>query len=490
MNAYGTINGSILLPESTPQGDYRVHLHRASSGQADRTGELSFETRFNVTEYKLEPVQISIDLEKDVYYRGDQVKGTIDLQYYYGTPLAGETVEYRFGPDGETITAKTNDEGKIEVEFETQRFSESQPLQLVVSYPERGLSATRTVYLATRGFAVTASSMRNVYINGESFETLFKVADPAGKAVETKLKIEVFQQSLISGRSGEQLVESFEQATDAEFGEARQTLKLGEGGMYSIRATGVDQFANQISGELQIRISGDKDATRLRILADRHTYKVGENAKVNLHWREQPALALVTFDGASVLGHKLIKLNSGDNELLLPMDSQFAPNVYLSVAVMQRNQFHQAQSEFRVSQQLQVTIKPQQAELKPGEDLAVEIEVTDPQGNPVQAEISLALVQTNLLNMFGDVQGAINAFFSNGHRKTSVRQSTSCTFSYRPKTRGVSQFLLAEADRRETLEREVRALAELGDSFARGQLSEEAVCVGCRWNGGSPRFKW
>ena len=157
-----------------------MHLHRASSGEADRIGALSFETRFQVTEYKLEPVQISIDLKKDVYFRGEKVKGTIELQYYYGTPLAGESVEYRFGPDGETVTAKTDDEGKIEVEFETQRFSESQPLQLAVDYPERSLNASHTVYLATRGFAVTASSMRNVYINGESFETLFKVADPGG----------------------------------------------------------------------------------------------------------------------------------------------------------------------------------------------------------------------------------------------------------------------------------------------------------------------
>ena len=92
------------------------------------------------------------------------------------------------------------------------------------------------------------------------------------------------------------------------------------------------------------------------------------------------------------------------------MESEFAPNVYLSVAVMQRNHFHQAQSEFRVSQQLRVTVKPKQAELKPGEDLSVAIEVTDPQGNPVQAELSLALVQTNLLKMFSDVQGAVDAF--------------------------------------------------------------------------------
>ncbi|NND97519.1 MAG: tetratricopeptide repeat protein, partial [Pirellulaceae bacterium] len=214
---------------------------------------------------------------------------------------------------------------------------------------------------------------------------------------------------------------------------------------------------------------------RLRILAEQHSYKVGDDPKIRLHWREQPALALVTFEGASVLGYKLVRLDTGDNDLTVPMESGFAPNFFLSVAVMEGNRFHWAQSEFRVSQELNVVLKPNQEQLEPGDDLSVEIQVTDPQGNPVQTELSLALIQTNLLNMFDDVQGTVNALFSSGTRQTSVRQSTSCTFSYQPKTRSVSQFLLAEADRRATLEREVRALAELNEPAVVGDFAVAGV---------------
>ncbi len=468
LNGYGTINSNIILPDSAPQGDYRVHLHRASNGQADTTGELSFETHFTVSEYKLEPVEIAIDLEKTVYFRGEPVKGSVSLKYYYGTPLSNETITYRFGPDGETLSGTTDEQGKLEFEFDTQRFSESQPLQLIAEYRERSLSAAKTVFLATRGYAVTASTMRDVYINGESFETLFKVADPAGNAVETKLNIEVFQQTQGRGQTIEKLVQTHQVNTDAQFGEARQTLTLDEGGAYLIRATGVDQFGNNVSGEHSLRISGDKDSTRLRILADRHSFDVGEQAEINLHWREQPALALVTFEGATILGYRLVELQQGDNPLQLPMEGDFAPNLFLSVAVMQRNQFHAASSEFRVSQKLQVTLKPARSDVKPGEQVPVAITVTDPQGNPVQAELSLALVQANLLQQFADVQGAVNAFFSSGQRQRSVRESTSCTFSYHPDTRGVSQFLLAETERLAILEREARAFDDLGGSMAMG----------------------
>ena len=83
-----------------------------------------------------------------------------------------------------------------------------------------------------------------------------------------------------------------------------------------------------------MQVSDDEDQVRLRILADPHTYKVGDTAKVQLHWREEPALALVTFQGARVLDYKLVDLKKGANELAIPMTAKLAPNFELAVAVM------------------------------------------------------------------------------------------------------------------------------------------------------------
>ncbi|MEZ6055621.1 MAG: tetratricopeptide repeat protein [Planctomycetaceae bacterium] len=478
LNGYGTIQSHLILPKTAPQGSYRVHLHQPNGTQ-------SCETSFSVTEYKLEPIDLAVEMERDVYYRGEVVKGTISLKYYYGTPLANEAVQYTFGPDGEMVTTKTDAKGEIAVEFETQRFSESQPLQLTVHYPNRSLNATQTVYLATKGFGIATSTLRDVYINGETFDTTFKVTDPAGKPVETKLTVEVFEINglTIPGRqhsipASQKAVATYEVTTVKETGEARQTLKLDEPGLYVVRATGVDRFENKVSGETRVRISGDKDATRLRILADTHAYKVGDAAKVKVHWREAPALALVTYEGAQVLGYQLVSLKSGENTLAVPMTSKLAPNFNLSIAVMERNRFHSASSGFVVSQRLNIALKPDRVDLKPGDNLTVEIAVTDPQGQPWPGEVSLALVQSNLLNMFGDVQGAIDAFFSAGQRVPQLRQISSNTFDYRPQTRGISQFLLADAERRATLEREL-------DALTRQQVREELSRVDAQ--SGTPR---
>lgn len=461
LNQYGTINQNLVLPQSSPQGRYRVCLHRSSRGNDDSVGALSFETHFNVTEYRLEPVQISVDLDREVFFRGEEIEATVALKYYYGSPLADEQIQYSFGPDGEQVTARTDREGKVKVSFETQRFSESQPLTLTVQYPQRNLTTSKTVYLATRGFDVSVSAVRDVFIAGETFDATIDVAGPSGDPVEVDLTLEVFEQTVSEGISGEKLVESHQVTADRETGKTHQTLQLDKGGFYIVRATGTDQFGNRISGQKRIRISGDKDSVRLRILAERHSWDVGEQAGIRVHWRGSSALALVTFEGASILGHQLVSLKKGNNVLSVPMDSKLAPNFQLSIAVMERNEFHTATSPFRVAQQLRVTLKPQRKELKPGENLSVDVTVTDSQGQPVQAELSLGLVRSNLLEMFGDVQGPIDAFFSRGSRSPSMRQTTSCTFRYEPETSGVSEFLLAEMERRSRLLGETIAIQDL-----------------------------
>ena len=456
LNDFGTISDNLVLPEAAALGTYRVHLHQPAGNQ-------SYESSFSVLEYRLEPVRLTADLEQTVCYRGETVEGTISLNYYYGAPLAEQEIRYQFGSDG-WQTATTDEKGEVAVTFETQQYAESQSLALQVEYPDRGLTTSQTVYLSTRGFEIAVSTLRDVYIDGETFDATFKAADAAQEAVATPLKVEVFEETFVRGQRGERLVDTYDANTDEEAGEARQTLQFEEGGRYIIRATGEDRFGNTISGQSRVFISGEKDAVRLRILAEQHNFKVGDDAQVRLHWREAPALALVTYEGASILGYQLINLETGENEIDVPIDTSLAPNFNLSAAVMERNRFHSASSEFRVAQRLNVKLTANADELKPGDDLVVEIEVTDPQGRPVSAELSLALIQSNLLQRFDDVQGLVDAFFGAGVRVPSIRQSTSCTFSYAPSTRGISRYLLAEAERREILAREIEALVALINS--------------------------
>lgn len=457
LNGYGTIAGNLLLPEAAPQGNYRVHLHQPRGTQ-------SYETTFQVMEYQLVPIQATIDLARKVYYRGEKVEGTIKVAYYYGAPVAKEPVTYRLGSDGDIVSGVTDDEGKLAFSFETQKYAESVTLPIFVQVPARNLNPAVSVYIATRGFDISVTSPRDVYINGETFDTSFTVNDPAGEPVATDLKVEVFEQTLVHGKRGERLVSTHEVKSDKETGQGRQTLKLEEGGRYIVRATGTDRFGQSVSGEKVLQISGEKDRVRLRILAEKHFFQVGDIAKLQVHWREAPALALVTYDGAEILGYQLVQLKTGENEVTVPVESKLAPNFQLSIAVMERNRFHAADSFFTVSQKLSIVLAPAKTTAKPGEAVDVAITATDAQGKPVVAEIALALIQRNLLEMFPDSHGSLSTFFGNGQRTAAVRNATSCQFVYSPKTKGISPDLLAhqEAEVRRLQEREQVRLTRLG----------------------------
>ncbi len=51
-----------------------------------------------------------------------------------------------------------------------------------------------------------------------------------------------------------------------------------QGGRFVIRVAGTDRFGNPIVADRELTISGKKDETKLRLLADRQRYKVGEEA--------------------------------------------------------------------------------------------------------------------------------------------------------------------------------------------------------------------
>ncbi|MCR4414076.1 MAG: MG2 domain-containing protein, partial [Thermoguttaceae bacterium] len=479
LGQFGTFHAHFALPTTSPQGQYRFVV-REESGR-------SFTGTFLVHEYALEPVRLAVDTPRRVYYRGEEIEGTIRAAFYYGAPLAGREIRYQLADDRAHV-ATTDANGEVRFKLPTREFSETQVLPLVIALPERNLQTTVNFVLACQGFGIEVTTVRPVYVAGETFEVTVKTRDAEGKPIGRKLAMAVLQKTTVEGKVGERLVERHDLETLAADGTARQTLKLAQGGRYVLRVEGTDQFKNPITGEHAVQISDEEDEVRLRILADRHTYQVGDTAAVQLYWREEPALALVTFQGARVLDYKLVELQKGPNKLEVPMTAALAPNFELAVAVMHDarpvsreakqsapagkdvkpkdadakpqdikkpvRRFHTASSPFAVERDLRVAVATKRkgdakGPIRPGEEIEVTVTTTDPQGHPVPAELSLAMVEQSLLERFPWSVPPISEFFRGNLRQTAVRTTSSITFSYRPATKPVNPQLLAEADRRE-----------------------------------------
>ncbi|MBN2024624.1 MAG: tetratricopeptide repeat protein [Pirellulales bacterium] len=473
LGKFGSFHAFFMLPPTSPQGEYRVLVRDKD--------QKTYQGTFLVHEYQLEPVRLVIDAPRTVYYRGEEIEGTIRAEYYYGVPLADAALFYRLADD-RVYSVRTDAKGEVKFKLPTREYAETQVLPLLASLPERNVRTATNFLLACQGFSISLKTVRPVYVAGETFEVTLATRDAEGKPLGQKLELKVFERTTVEGKVGEKLVETHPIESDAKDGTARATLKLAGGGQYLLRAEGTDRFGNPISGQHIVQISDDKDEIRLRILADEHTYKVGDTARVTLHWREKPALALVTFQGARILDYKLVTLAEGDNALEIPMAAKLAPNFELAVAVMTDlrtepaekgklvKRFHEASSPFTVQRDLRVAIATKRVgegtgPIRPGDKVEVTITTTDPQGKPVPAEVGLAMVEQSLLERFSWSVGAIGDFFRGEPREAAVRTTSSITFTYRPETKTIDRLLLAEKDRLEVADaEELSRLAVLAPS--------------------------
>ncbi|HYW81028.1 MAG TPA: tetratricopeptide repeat protein, partial [Thermoguttaceae bacterium] len=99
LNEFGSFHTHFVLPVSAPQGQYRV-LARDKDNN-------SYQGTFQVHQQQLEPIRLTIDTPRNVYYRGEQIEGTIKAEFYYGAPLADREISYQLA-DGRLHTATTD----------------------------------------------------------------------------------------------------------------------------------------------------------------------------------------------------------------------------------------------------------------------------------------------------------------------------------------------------------------------------------------------
>jgi uncharacterized protein YfaS (alpha-2-macroglobulin family)/TolA-binding protein len=430
----GGFHAMLPMPPVTPPGMYRAVArdlagHRATCPVQiyDRGGGPA-------------ALLVAIDIPRTVYYRGEMIEGTIRAETAGGMPLAGRKVRYQLAQE-EAVTAQTDAAGRLRFKIPTADFEAAQDLTLTAALEDQDVAVTRSLKLATDGFAIQLDAARSVFLADEDFAVDAKTTDAEGRPVSVPLVLKVVRAPVEPGRGAQQPVAEHK-LTTAPDGTARQRLQLKAGGRYTVRAEGVDRFGNTIAGQLALEISAGDDPRRLRILADRTTFAVGQPAEVQLHWREAPALALVVVHGDRTLSHQFVSLQTGGNRLSIPVTAAMAPQFELSAAVMTNGgpaRFHEAAALLSVRRDLQVQVACRAkgdaaAAIRPGDPMEISITTRDPQGKPVAAEVSLALLPQSLCQRFAQPVGPIAEAFYGQSPDPKMETGSSSLFCDRPVT--------------------------------------------------------
>ncbi|MBK8431330.1 MAG: Ig-like domain-containing protein [Chloroflexi bacterium] len=146
------------------------------------------------------------------------------------------------------------------------------------------------------------------------------------------------------------------------------------------------------------------------LITDATTYKPGDTAQILIASPFQgTAHALVTVERGHITQHEVIVLESNSTIYRLPITGDMAPNIFVSVMVMKGvDEFSEApdfklgMTQFTVEreeQELNITITPDRTTLGPRDTVNYTVRVTNHAGQPVQAELSAALVDLALLSI-------------------------------------------------------------------------------------------
>ena len=193
-------------------------------------------------------------------------------------------------------------------------------------------------------------------------------------------------------------VSSSNPVTDSD-GKARLSFTPPSAGTYMLDVSGEGAHSQTL-----IWVSGAESAAwpdlpdqRFELTADRSSYQAGDTARIFI---PNPfavnALALVTVERGVISKAEVIKLTGSGKEYPLPLTEADAPNVYVSVTALgQGNEFRSGLVNIPVApdaEALHVQVTSDPPEAGPRDNVTLDVAVTDNQGQPVEGEFSLAVV--------------------------------------------------------------------------------------------------
>ncbi len=459
LSEFGTFHSEFQLDASAPVGGYQLVARKPKGA--------TYSATFQVEPFQLEKLRLTLDTDRQVYFRGEEVKLTIGAAYYWGQPASEKLVRYRL-PNGRQQVETTDAEGKLVVLFDTTGMQPGSPLQFTASIEGENVTSSHAAMLAVQGFQIAVQPSRPLVLSGEPIEVEVRTTTPDGEPIGKEVTLRVLRREakkpnpVLSGVPWMQVtaqpaleVTLLEKkiATDPETGIAKLQLGGGDeafqaGGEYQLRVSGQDRFEQVVTGQASFQVSDDDDATKLRLFAKSDSLEVGSRARVRLHSRVDAKLALVTFEGETILSYRIVPLKKGFHPIDLEVGHEHFPNFRLTVSLMDGRELRSVSKPFTASRKLNVTVEPLAEAYAPGAPGKVELTVTDQRGRPVRGELSLSLVDEALYAIFPDQRPDILHYFQrDAYRHAEFRETSTCGFHYEATTRAVLEAYENEQDR-------------------------------------------
>ncbi|HJP83930.1 MAG TPA: alpha-2-macroglobulin family protein [Fimbriimonadaceae bacterium] len=450
----GTFNGSFATNREAKPGNYRL----TTTGPG---GEGTLD--ISIAAYRKPEFKITVEPLKDFYVFGEPAQMRIKCEYYHGGPVVGAKIDAYVsrapswtwmdeegemysddsgsGEGLDNLEAVSDANGEAIVEFDTSK-------------PEEENYGSDTDYLYT--LSVSAADEGDKYFEGEGsvkvtrglFDTGVEASDyigDVGKPVEIKVHASSHAEDkplsgiafkIVAGEenwSGDKV--HFEpldtlQATTGPDGSGTVTYTPRKAGSLVFKATAVDEQKHEIESSTYFYVEGAgvpaRPGGKLTVTLDKKKYEVGETARALIQTDKPGGFALFTVEADEVLYESVVNLTQSVTIVQIPVTKQFAPNAQVAVAYIREKQFYEAGSSMVLNlseQKLQVAVVPDREKVLPGQTVTYFVTTKDKSGQPVSADLSLAVVDESIYAIMEDSTDPFIGFFP--RRNVSVVTSYS-----------------------------------------------------------------
>lgn len=401
-NDKGSFTGDFTPDETAALGQYYIYAELDRGQQYTGT--------FHVEEYKKPEYKVNITLDKDQYLDGDNIKGVVQADYYFGSPVQEAEVEYNvykktfYKPwwyfseyrwwyedyyanlddnskynDAEFIysgTGKLDKEGRFDFDYSVKEDFKAKYnywwywdrdasyttdftyiIQAkVTDKSRREISSTKTVYVTRSDFFMTSKADKYLYKPDEKITIEVNAMDFSEKPRE--INFEAVVNRLTWGsypdyKQQKDYVTTVSGKTNSK-GIGSVSFDAKDEGYYSVELVSYDSRGKKVTDNTYCYVSkGDmwwwyNESGSVQIFPDKDSYKPGEICKALIVTTTPGANVLITTQNESILSYTVEKIDGTSKLIEIPVGSGAAPNFYISASYVAGGQFYSSSKSVMV----------------------------------------------------------------------------------------------------------------------------------------------
>ncbi|MDD5621307.1 MAG: alpha-2-macroglobulin family protein [Candidatus Pacebacteria bacterium] len=465
-NEFSTFSNEFLIDKASPLGDYRICLKDSDCGY------------FSVEEYKAAAFEVNVNSDKSEYVSKETGKFSVEANYYFGLPVEKSQVTYslstqnyyfdkyqdeyfsfdsgwyyndsyyfgeKFLLRGET---ELSDQGKAIIDLDldlSKHFKEKDlrskifVLDITVKTSQgQSVSAQKSFIVHAGDFYLGTYSDEFGLAKNQTATLKVKSVDKEGKPISISgLTMNRYSIDYVSAKRQDadggysydwsverKLLETSNISTDGSGNFFRQ-LKFDKEGEYEIEIVGKDKNGNLVSTARSFYVYGESavpiqpyEGTRIDLKADKTDLSIGDTATVIIQSPYPNAKALISLERGKIFSYEIKEIKGNIYKYTFPIKEEYFPNVYLSVVLQSSDpELRYGNLKFTIGTKIKdvnVTVKTDKANYLPGEKVKLDITATDYSNQPIETDVSLAVIDLSVLALKGNPKKNPVQFFYGG----------------------------------------------------------------------------